>query len=81
MRSSRDRLLSTSSADNSSVKCFQFALSMSHLGCPTLSGTCQKASYSIITVAMWSEVRDSNWLQSVMAVTSREPMARSKVDP
>jgi len=31
-----------------------------------------KASHSIITVVMWSEVRASNWLQSAMAATSVE---------
>ena len=53
-RSSRDRLLSVSPADNScslSANCFQFALSVSHLDCPRLSGTFVKASDSIITVA------------------------------
>ncbi|KAK2151899.1 hypothetical protein LSH36_347g04025 [Paralvinella palmiformis] len=57
-RSSRDRLLSASLADNScslSANCFQFALAVSHLGCPRLSGTFVKASGSTITVAMWSE--------------------------
>ena len=78
-RSSRDRLLSVSSADNSCS--FQFALSVSHLGCPRLSGTFVKASDSTITVAMWSEVRASNWLLSTVVATSGEAMARSRVDP
>ena len=55
-----------------SANCFQFVLLVSHLGCPRLSGTFIKASYSIITMAMWSEVRASNWLQSAMAATSGE---------
>jgi len=83
-RYSRDRLLSVSSADNSCnlyTNCFQFALSLSHLGCHRLSGTFVKASDSIITVVMWSEVRASNWPQPAMATTSGEATARSRVDP
>ena len=50
-RSSRDRLLSLSSADNScslSANCFQFALSVSHLGCPRLSRTFLKARQIVL---------------------------------
>jgi len=62
----RDRFLSASSTDNScspSTNCFQFVLSVSHLGCPRLVGTFVKASDNFITVAMWSEVRASYCLQ------------------
>ena len=75
--------MSASSADNScslSANCFQFVLSLSHLSCPRLSGTFVKASDSCITVAMWSEIRASNWLQSAMAANSGEAMARSRVE-
>ena len=65
-----------SSADNScslSTNCFQFALSVFNLGFPRLSGTFVKASVSIITVAMWSEVRASNWLQSAIGRLWQDP--------